>query len=259
MSKAGSFCWYDLMAEDVDGSKKFYSTMFGWDIQPFDQAPADKPYDMWVGPKGPLGGVMKLPDEAKAMGAPPHWLAYTAVSDAAATVAKVGELGGETLVPVTEIPGGGNFAILRDPQGAVFGVVSDDQPDKDDDGEVAGTMTWHELAAADYEKAFDFYSTIFGWNKGEAMDMGPPGTYQMYANGDKTLGGMFNKSDDMPGPPFWLVYVTVADCDAAVEKAKGLGAKVLNGPMDVPGGDRIAQMMDPDGAAFALHALGKKD
>jgi predicted enzyme related to lactoylglutathione lyase len=57
----------------------------------------------------------------------------------------------------------------------------------------------------------------------------------------------------MPGPPFWLYYVYVKDLDKAAESVKQHGGQVLNGPMEVPGGDRIAQCMDPQGAAFAIH------
>jgi predicted enzyme related to lactoylglutathione lyase len=56
----------------------------------------------------------------------------------------------------------------------------------------------------------------------------------------------------------WLYYVDVVDLDAAVGRATKRGAKLMNGPMEVPGGARIAQLMDPQGAAFALHQLPKK-
>ena len=53
-------------------------------------------------------------------------------------------------------------------------------------------------------------------------------------------------------PPSWMFYVTTEDLDAALERAKGKGARVINGPMEVPGGQRIVQLLDPQGAAFAL-------
>jgi predicted enzyme related to lactoylglutathione lyase len=65
---------------------------------------------------------------------------------------------------------------------------------------------------------------------------------------------MFTKPADMPMPPNWLYYIRVPNADEAVERVKALGGQVLNGPMDVPGGDRIAQCLDPQGAAFAVHA-----
>ena len=67
---------------------------------------------------------------------------------------------------------------------------------------------------------------------------------------------MFNKPAEMSGPPMWLYYVTVDDVDAAVAEVKKLGGQVLNGPMEVPDGGRIAQCVDPQGALFALHSSG---
>jgi predicted enzyme related to lactoylglutathione lyase len=65
---------------------------------------------------------------------------------------------------------------------------------------------------------------------------------------------MFNKSAEMPGPPAWLHYVRVESADAAAERVKAHGGSVVNGPMDVPGGDRIAKCADPQGAMFAVHS-----
>jgi predicted enzyme related to lactoylglutathione lyase len=65
---------------------------------------------------------------------------------------------------------------------------------------------------------------------------------------------MFNKTAEMPGPPMWLYYIKVDSVEASVERVKQLGGQVLNGPMEVPGGDQIAQCTDPQGAVFALHS-----
>jgi predicted enzyme related to lactoylglutathione lyase len=79
--------------------------------------------------------------------------------------------------------------------------------------------------------------------------------YRIYGQaGSFPLGGMFTKPPEMPGPPMWLFYISVPSVDSALEKVKELGGKVLNGPMEVPGGDKIAQCMDPQGAVFALHS-----
>ena len=112
------------------------------------------------------------------------------------------------------------------------------------------------MARAGHASAFEFYHELFGWDQTESMDMGEASIYQMYgAQGSgKSSGGMFNKTAEMPGPPAWLFYVRVDDVNAAAEKVKELGGQVLNGPMEVPGGDMIAQCMDPQGAAFALHS-----
>ncbi len=249
----GRFCWYDLMTLDPGAAEGFYKEVAGWGTDIWQGG--EMPYTMFTNGGKPLGGVMQLPEEAKAQGAPPHWLAYVSVPDVRETTAKAKALGAHVHVEPQEIPNAGSFAVLADPQGAVFAVFT---PKEEMPGQAEppgkGEFSWHELATTDHVAAFDFYADLFGWQKTDAMDMGDMGIYQMYGAGNSTLGGMFNKPAEMPASPHWLYYIRVDNVNAAVEKVKALGGQVLNGPMEVPGGDTIAQCMDPQGAAFALHS-----
>ncbi len=102
--------------------------------------------------------------------------------------------------------------------------------------------------------AFGFYAALFDWDEITQHDMGPMGMYLVFGRNGKQLGGMFDKgSTGKPGNAYWLGYVSVTDLDGTIERAKGARGSLLTGPMDVPGGDRIAQLMDPHGAFFALH------
>ncbi len=212
---------------------------------------------MWTKAEVPLAGAMKLPDEAVAAGSPPHWLAYVGSADVDATVKQAKQLGAQVYVEPRDIPSVGRFAVLADPQGAIFAVFAPagEHPDRASDPQ-PGEFSWHELATTNHEAAFDFYHKLFGWEKTDSMDMGEAGIYQMYGHKGRTLGGIFNKTADMPGPPAWLCYIKVPDVREAVERVKKMGGSILNGPMEVPGGDLIAQCMDPEGAAFALHSKG---
>src|SRR3954466_8139494 len=91
----GRFVWYELLTSDPKGAIAFYSEVIGWKPQPFGD---DSGYTMFVGTQGPLGGVTTLPEQAKAMGAPPYWQANVEVADVDATVARVKELGGKIYV-----------------------------------------------------------------------------------------------------------------------------------------------------------------
>ena len=247
----GHFVWYDLMTSDTDAAQTFYTDVIGWTATPWEGS--DEPYTMWaMGEKG-IGGLATLPAQAKEMGAPPHWLAYAVVEDVAGTVAKATELGGKVYVQPTDIPNVGCFAVIADPQGAVFAAYKPSGEMAVPGASANGDFSWHELYTSDWEAAWGFYEALFGWRKTDSMDMGPMGTYQMFAAGERTLGGMMNKPAEMPAPPHWLYYTTVADVDAAVERAKVGGGTLVNGPMDVPGGDRVAMLIDPQGAGFALH------
>lgn len=96
---------------------------------------------------------------------------------------------------------------------------------------------------------------LFGWRVTETLELGPPvGAYQMFTwdGAGRGVGAMANTARIPSIHTHWLFYFPVPDLEAAVQKVRQLGGRVLNGPMQVPGGDRVAQCEDPQGAAFAL-------
>lgn len=249
----GRFVWYDLMTTDPEAAIGFYGALVGWGTQIFEGA--GTPYTMWTHADVPIGGVIGLSGEARQAGAPPHWIAYVAVDDVDATLARAGELGARVMVPGTDIPTIGRFGMIMDPQDAPIAVYTSDGPPQAHLGPpCVGQFSWHEHAAGDSDSAWEFYSGLFGWTVQEEMDMGEMGTYRIFGRPDEhPLGGMFTKPPEMPVTT-WLYYVKVNDVAAAAETVAAAGGRVLNGPMEVPGGDFIAQCMDPQGAAFALHS-----
>jgi predicted enzyme related to lactoylglutathione lyase len=107
----------------------------------------------------------------------------------------------------------------------------------------------------DAAAAMKFYSDVFGWQPSETMDMGEMGKYRMFNRPHGMIGGMMDKPAAMAQiPPHWIIYFRVPDINAAIERVKANGGKIVNGPMEVPGGDWIVNAMDPQGAAFSLHA-----
>lgn len=246
----GRFCWFDLVTPQPDEAPDFYRVVTGWGTTPFEGG--ERPYTMWTNGGAPIGGVTELPDEAVEEGAPPHWLAYVSTPDLGATTARARELGGTIHTEMT-IDGVGSFAVITDPQGAVFAAFQPVGSTPGHDGPPRmGEFSWHELYAEDFEEALDYYGQLFGWEATDRMDMGDAGIYQMYGRGGRNLGGMMNRDDDMP-PPMWMHYVRVADLDAAVEAVEANGGTVWHGPMEVPDGDVVALCRDPQQALFALH------
>lgn len=253
----GRFVWYDLMTTDPKGAQSFYKDVIGWGTAPFD---GPMPYTMWTNGETPIGGVNDLPDDAKKSGAPPHWLSYVATPNVDDTVAQAKGLGAQVMVAPQDIPTVGRFAILADPMGAAFAVFTPASESPGHDGPPEkGEFSWHELTTDDPEKAWDFYSALFDWEKTDSFDMGPEqGPYQMYGRAGEgmPLGGIFKRPKEMPANA-WLYYARVDDVHETVEKVKAKGGQVLNGPMEVPGGDFVAQCMDPQGSAFAVHSIKK--
>jgi predicted enzyme related to lactoylglutathione lyase len=230
----GRFVWYEHLTNDPKAAIAFYKDVVGWKTQPFAEG---NDYMMWVADQGPMGGVMKLPDEAKNMGAPPHWMAHVQVENVDATAAQAKKLGGKVYKEPTDIPTVGRFAVIADPQGAVISIFKPNGPMTLHDPSKAGEFCWNELLTSDSNAAFNFYSQLFGWKVAQDMDMGPMGTYRVFGMGDKQFGGMMTTPKGSPMPPMWLYYAEVPDLESAIARAKKNGATVMNGPMDVPAAD----------------------
>ena len=249
----GNFLWHELLTTDSNAAIDFYKDVVGWNTQAYDFEGNEGPaYTMWVAGSTPVGGVMQI--DPKTMGEmPPMWNAYVYTPDVDATIRRAKELGGSVVVDPMEVPTVGRMAGLADPQGAVLWILQPSSSEEMPGAPREGSFTWNELATTDYEAASDYYNSLFGWKNFDDMDMGGGMIYRMFGQGDKMYGGMYNKTPDMQMPPHWLFYANVRDINAALERVKENGGQVLNGPMEVPGGDRIAQCLDPQGAAFALH------
>ena len=188
--------------------------------------------------------------------APPFWSMYVGVPKLEDAADRIRQLGGRDCSPVIDVPKVGRMQMMTDPQGAGFYVY---EPASTAFGPEAapefGEVSWHELMTTDVQAAMTFYHDAFGWLPSDTMDMGEMGKYQMFNRPHGMIGGMMNKPPQMAHvPPNWQIYFRVPDINAAVERIKANGGQILNGPMDVPGGDMIVNAMDPQGAAFSLHA-----
>ena len=243
------------MTSDTSAAQAFYKEVIGWGIQPWSMPGVD--YTMFSAGEVPIAGVMPITADAKAMGAPPSWTAYNEVPDIDATAAQVEKLGGRVLVPAQTVDQVGRFAVFQDPQGAVFAAITSQNPLGEETDPQPLHHSWHELATSDLPAGISFYEQIFGWKKQSEFDMGDMGIYYMFGRDRFTYGGMMKKPAEVPAS-YWLHYIGVDSADAATERATKAGGKLMVGPMDVPGGDRVAILNDPQGAWFAVHSKAPK-
>lgn len=248
----GRLVWTELMTTDTKAAETFYDKVVGWTSEPFGNSPT--PYTQFKRSGGAgVGGLLERPAD---MHMPPFWSMYIAVPTIEDAVANIKRLGGREISEVIDVPTVGRMQMLKDPQGAAFYIIQPEPRDNpaDRDPEV-GEASWLELMTTDAPAAMNFYQELFGWQPSDAMDMGDMGKYQMFNRGPRMIGGMMNKPKEMAqAPPHWAIYFRVPDINAAAERVKANGGTILNGPMEVPGGDWILNAMDPQGAAFALHA-----
>jgi predicted enzyme related to lactoylglutathione lyase len=248
-SAQGTFVWYELMTSDMAGAAAFYGKVTGWAAE--DSGMEGMQYTLFKLGDQNVAGLMNIPDDAKAMGAPPSWMGYVAVDDVDGSVSAMGADGARTLQPATDIPNIGRFAVIADPQGAVICLFKGMGDSPVPPPNTPGRIGWHELYTTDLAGGLAFYEKHFGWTKGEAMPMGEMGDYQIFNIAGTMAGGMMGKPPQVP-VSCWLYYFNSAGIDASVETIKAAGGQVLNGPMEVPGPMWIIQCMDPQGAMFAM-------
>ena len=117
----GTFCWNELMTDNVEAAKKFYTELFGWGTDQMDMGPGGT-YTMFKAQDQMAGGLMPLPEEAKSHGAKPTWMAYITVADVDASTKKAESLWATVCTGPQEIPNMGRFSIITDPTGATVGL-----------------------------------------------------------------------------------------------------------------------------------------
>ena len=241
----GRFVWHDLMTTDAAKAVPFYTSLFDWQINevPMPQGT----YRMIVCGPGPIGGIVEEKNIPMS-----HWMPYVGVDDVDRSAAKCTALGGSVVVPPSDIPETGRFAVIGDPQGAYLSIYKGlpESQGFDPDLPVPGRICWNEVLSTDDAAAQRFYSGMFGWSD-EPKDLGPMGTYHVQMLGKAQAGGIM-KNPMNGAPSAWLCYFFVEDLTTATDKAKQLGATALMENQPIPEVGAFSMLIDPSGACFAL-------
>ncbi|WP_069812980.1 VOC family protein [Streptomyces sp. TP-A0874] len=239
--------WIDLATPDIPASAVFYRDLFGWERES-------------LGPHAGGYGLYKLDGRTVAAtgplteeGARSAWTVYFMAPDVDATTEAVQQAGGTVRTGPTDVFTAGRLAAYSDPTDARFAVW---QPGENDGLQLVGAvgaLEWTELFTPDPDAARAFYGSVFGWRTAEVPFAGTEYTLISPPDGgqDATQGGIMPQT---PGAePHWLVYFSVPDCDAAVERALALGGSLKVEPVEVEeDGSRYARLADPFGAEFAV-------
>jgi hypothetical protein len=236
------------MTSDVAKAKDFYSNLLGWTSE--DSGPDYGNYVTFSSDGHKVAGLMANPGT----GAPDGWNTYLTTEDAQATVDAATAAGGSVLMPVMEVPEQGTMAMLADPAGAVFGIWQPAGHTGFGKYNEPNSVSWDELHSKDYQASKDFYGKVFGLEYQTAGDTDEFRYFTGQVAGQDVFGLMDSKAF-LPAevPSHWAVYFGVSDVDAACAKAVELGGSIVRPPEDTPYG-RLADLSDPTGANFKLHA-----
>ncbi len=227
--------------------------LFGWSALENPTDPGST-YIMFQQDGADVCGMGEMGKEMKQAGVPAMWNNYVSVDDADAIAARAVELGGTIELPVMQVMEAGPMAILKDPVGARisiwqkgnhFGAGLVNEPN---------SLAWNELGTSEPEQAKDFYAALFGWSYRDAGD-----GYAEILVADRSNGGIRRVGPDDPDmPPCWLPYLSVADCDATVERIKALGGQALMEPVDIDPG-RFCLLVDAQGAVIYVMKLNQPE
>ena len=241
----GKFVWFEHVSNDIPKARAFYEKLFGWNTEMMSMSSGD-PYPVIHNGDDGIGGYAKSPP-----GASPQWLSYLSVTDVDSSYKAALAAGAKSLMAPTDYGSAGRAATLADPTGGVFALWKGAQGDPDEKEKApVGTFFWNELSTSDVDKALAFYEKTFGYSH-DTMAM-PDGTYCILKVGSGRGHAGVYKASMAAQPTLWTPYVHVADTDAAVAKAKGLGANIVVPPTDIPQVGRLAIFTDPQGAVLAV-------
>jgi uncharacterized protein len=245
----GSPCWCDLWTSDVEGSRRFYRELFGWEAQA--PSPEFGGYFMFTRDGVPVAGGM---GDMGDMPATNTWKVFLTTDDIAKTVEAVEAEGGQVLAPPMPVADLGIQAVFLDATGAQLGAW---QPGTFPGFTVLnerGAPSWFELFTRDHAASIAFYRSVFHWDTNPVGDSDEfrYSTMRDPRGGDDLAGIMDAKSFLPAGAPdAWSVYWEVDDARTAVAKVKALGGSVVADAEDTPYG-RLATVADPAGAQFKL-------
>jgi predicted enzyme related to lactoylglutathione lyase len=246
----GAPCWVDLWTSDVEGSRAFYSELFGWVAE--EASPEFGGYFMFTRNGVPVAGGMGAMGDMKATDT---WKIYLNTDDLTKTLAAAELEGAQVILPPMEVADLGTQAVLIDPTGAELGVWQPgtfpgftvlDEP---------GSPSWSELFTRHHAKAVAFYESVFHW---ETDAVGDSDEFRYSTMRDPSregeLAGIMDATWLPDGvAPYWSMYWAVEDPAATIVSLQKLGGSVIADVEQTPYG-RLATVADPAGATFKLRA-----
>ncbi len=247
----GAPCWADLWTPDVEGSRKFYSELFGWEA--LEPSPEFGGYFMFARDNVPVAGGM---GDMGDMAADNMWKIYFDTNDIAATVDAAQKNAAQIRFPAVAVADLGTQAVLMDPGGATLGAWQAGTFPGFTVLEEHGAPSWFELHTRNHAGAVEFYRDVFHWQTTAMSDSDEfRYTTASDASGEDLLTGIMDAKSFLSegARDQWSIYWYVDDADAAAANAKALGGSVVMEPQDTPFG-RLATLRDPSGAYFKLRA-----
>ena len=243
----GKFIWFDLATTELDKQKAFYGNVFGWKFRKVSST--EDMYTLASNGKADVAGMFSFkPREGASGGA--LWIGLMSTGDPAKAASIVANNGGSIHTKPKELAKRGTYAILRDAEGALFGVLKSDSGDPPDMEIEIGDFFWMDLFAKEPSKAAQFYQQLAGYeiSKGEAKE----GVERLLLTSHgKARAGIVPLPEDA-NRAGWLPYVRVDDVAATLKKVTDAGGFIMVPPAEDLLDGNLAIFADPQGGILGI-------
>lgn len=252
----GKIIWHDLLTNDLEGSKEFYGSLFGWEFESIGNDSGfgnDSVYTLIRHQGNLIGGMI---DTVTLNGRDDisQWVVAMSVLDVDAAAAKFAVDGGEVITAPTDLQRRGRLAVVRDAEGALLALLQTRDGDPVDREPVVNEFLWDELWTSNVDKATSFYSNVSGMQADEwdvDQDQSSNATYRILKSGETPrVGIMVNPLEGLS--PVWVSYLRVRSPADIAARADSLGGRVIVEAQARPLGGEVAFIAGPSGAGIAL-------
>ena len=195
---------------------------------------------------------------------PLQWMPHIQVADVAASAQRALDLGGHELMHGKDDDGNSQWAVLRDANGAAFGIIpvvpADAIPPSDgaahDAAAPVGCIAWLDLTVHDASATRDFYRQVIGWSV-QDVEMEEAGEryadYNMLGgDGTSAAGVCHARGANLALPPVWMIYLPVGDLDESLRRVREEGGEIIKSTSEADGAHAYAVIRDPVGVCMAL-------
>jgi predicted enzyme related to lactoylglutathione lyase len=249
---SGKVVWHDLLTNDIDGSRKFYGELFGWEFESpgIDLGFSDDGYVLIRHNGTLIGGMVNT----KALGKTENisqWITMISVTDINAAVASITDGGGKLLAPPRILKHRGQLTIAEDPTGAIFALIQTKDGDPADREPQHNDFLWDELWTGDVASTTKFYSAVAGYEREDHEIRESDRSYGVLTSGGKPRAGIMTNPFEGERP-VWVNYIRVEDPAAITAKVESLGGSILVEAQPRPIGGIAAFIAGPSGAGIAL-------
>jgi len=244
----GKIVWHDLLTDDVNSVKSFYSGLFGWKFDNGGDPEAIYTTILFNG--NAIGGIIHLEKKDDETNYASQWMEYISVEDVDGVFQEVIKQNCKVFREPFDLMNRGRIAVFADTRGALIAIVNSSTGDPDDVEVEYNNWFWNELWTDDLNNSVEFYKSLFNYTM-EEYKTRSDNDYVILRTKEKRRAGVLKiPYDDVK--PNWLPYVAVKDVKEVENKVKELGGEILVASEDIIGND-AAILADPSGAVFTIH------